>query len=75
MIDTNALPKFTEMADAEPRKFGNYVVIVRDKETEEQGLTMDYWDDCGWDDYGKGKVAERYEIVAYTRCFEERGDE
>lgn len=72
------LPRFTKMAESEPRKFGNYVVLVRDKETREQGLSMDYWDDRGWDDYslhGKGKVAGRYEVVAYTRCFEERGDE
>lgn len=72
------LPRFTKMAESEPRKFGNYVVLVRDKETREQGLSMDYWDDRGWDDYslhGKGKVTGRYEVVAYTRCFEERGDE
>ena len=78
VTETDTLPKFTKMAESEPRKFGNYVVLVRDKETGEQGLSMDYWDDCGWDDYslhGKGKVAGRYEVVAYTRCFEERGDE
>lgn len=77
-MEADAFPKFTKMTDAEPRKTGNYIVLVRDKETGEQGLSLDFWDYFGWDDYtlhGKGNIAGRYEVVAYTRCFEERGDE
>lgn len=59
---------FTDMADKKPTEDGNYVVCVKDKETGHQGLTMDYWWNGRWDDY---QTTDRYEVISYTRCFDE----
>lgn len=60
-------PKFTLMSASEPKDVGNYIVLVRDKETGKTGLDMDYWDLFGWDDFSSNP---RFEVIAYTRVFE-----
>lgn len=62
------IPKFTQMSESEPNDFGNYIVLVRDTKTDKAGLDMDFWGEFGWDDFGSDS---RFEVIAYTRIFEE----